>query len=273
MLFVVLLFAAGIGCAIALASAEAAQSSAEKLASDGNLVVTTDVSGWITAGKRELRANSMPPTGAMLGPFLMEFYPCDKGYQAHSWDDVSVEERMLANGYEILDENGQSYSPKKKVEPLTKIAMVLNSFYLKHGRLPSTSQELYDWILDRRRESYESGKSKGDFETFAEYEANFIESVTSPVTGKPIEWNHQNFSRGNAFVTVLNLNPEALSYQQKTWVEAVENGPIIGSVIRTDANGADNTVFLYFRAYGESGVLVESFLQLQYEKLPAHTAS
>ena len=259
------------GCVKTQNSAEARQSADSSTTQNNNNDEQLESKNWSFDNTKELHSGFPIIADDVSKIPVYEYCPCDKGYQAKSWDEVTIAERMLAIGYEKLDPNGDSFSPPMKVRPMQTIASVLKSYYLKNGAIPETSQELYDWYLNRNRKWYEEGHTGGKFDTYKDFAASFLESVTSPVTGKLIEWNHQNFSRGNAFVTIVNANPTALENHISLWKGSLENHHIDGA--RTNEEGLSNTVFVYYRAYGESGVLVEKINLSQYTDMSssAHT--
>ena len=161
---------------------------------------------------------------------------------------------MFANGYEVVGERGDSTEHSKVYHPLETIGHVLKSYYLQNRSLPESSQELIDWELERVKKWFEEGLLEdGQYESYDAFEAHFLASLISPVTGKLIEWNHADFSRGNGFVTIMNADPKALEMVTGRWLETLERQPIKG--VKTGHEDIENTVFIYYRAYGESGIL------------------
>jgi len=92
--------------------------------------------------------------------------------------------------------------------------------------------------LEYYRSKYPSGSVQQKFE----------ELYTSPVTGKPIEVNHPEFSRGNAYVHILTQ--EEVSF-------LVSYDKALGMYFEDDRGEKNAVPCVYVRIYGEKGVLVE----------------
>ena len=148
---------------------------------------------WSIIGKQELPTTRTPGTA---DPFA-EFYPCDAEVQADSFDKLSAAERMLAIGYKVSGGEKGPYSRYDHgVKPVSFMADFIGQFYFRNGRMPVSTEEMFRYMDEQ------SGRVDS---------AGLYQLLVSPVTVKPLEWNHESFSRGNAFITVINDNPEALS--------------------------------------------------------------
>lgn len=73
----------------------------------------------------------------------------------------------------------------------------------------------------------------------------FVMEFLSPVTGKPLEYKHQNFSRGNAFISYLNIIPEAMKVIKTTAYDDPKMNP-------------DRFHWFFVRLYGERGIVYEN---------------
>ena len=233
--------------------AHTGQASANSTGNEVNDTTSLFSPVWSSENKRVARVTGRPGMG-----YYEEFYPCDVGLQAHSWDDVSIEEKMLAWGYEILDENGESFDTPVMVHPLEVIGSLLSMYFKENGSLPESSQELFDWELERVKKWFEKGLLEDAiYESFDSFEAHFLTSLISPVTGELIEWNNLDFSRGNVFVTVINDHPQALEAARERYTESWNARPEDERSRKPGPDRLDDATFVYMRAYGESGVLGE----------------
>ena len=230
--------------------ANTAQASANSASNEDNDTSSLFSPVWSSENKVVGRDFGVPPT---LSPYS-EFYPCDVGLQAVSWNDVSIEERMLAFGYQILDDQGNLLDKRKSVEPLVLVGNLLMNYYEQNGQLPDSSEALYDWSINRWQGFYEDGYTDKKPE---EYAAELAEKLTSPVTGKLIEWNHQEFSRGNAFVTIVNANSDALEFARSDYLSHWHERTAEERARAPGPDRIEDAVFVLYRAYGEEGVLRE----------------
>ncbi|MEP0813790.1 MAG: hypothetical protein HRF49_03875 [bacterium] len=207
-------------------------------------------SGWNFKDKQEIPLNRPP---GISGPYD-KIYPCSASLQTNHFAELSVEERMLVNGYELLD-NGKSFKPMKVRKPVCNLAGWIAHFYYSKGRMPQSTEELFEHLDEL------DGKET-DF-------IDLYESIISPVTGKPLEWNHAEFSPGNAFITVINADPAALEIAQDDYSKMIaEQGssPPEGVKLAFDINAPRDRIFVYSRIYGTSGVVDYSIDTFEWPK-------
>ena len=185
---------------------------------------------------KEIPGETSPePSSDILG----KIYPCDRKVQSEMWSDLKSEERMLASGYEVVNETGQSFKPKKIVYIAKNLIDLLASYYFEKGCEPKDREELLAFGMEKAvNQKFESEEERNAAC------AEFLQGLVSPVTGKLIEWDHQNFSAGNAFVAVANDNPTAMKEIAKLAQTA--------GLSSTELAGAVN---IYVRLYGKSGVI------------------
>lgn len=230
--------------------------SASDTASGDSTGISKGSSSFSLADKREIQPTRKPAIS-----FYEQYFPCDRDMQAEYWADVSPAERMLVHGYEQLDENGDSYEKPYYIRPIQTLANMILKYYFIHDRMPSSTEDLWQFYLEYFGEAYaEQGVTEEDFRKA------FIKTITSPVTGEPVEWNHQEFSRGNAFITVLNDNPEALALAESDWSELWENRVKVpvDSESPCKHDGLGKRIHIYMRVYGETGVLDNSDISAQW---------
>ncbi len=174
-----------------------------------------------------------------------KFYPCNKYCQTMDVDNLNIEEKMLVFGYELLDNNDEPFDPPKIFNPLSMLSNMIIKYYVVHGTMPKTSDDLFGCFYLCSNEMFvKSGKTKEDARN------EFDKSITSPVTGEPIIWDNMEFSAGNAFVTVMNDNKEAFAYAKESFVKMFDTYP---ELQRPMDEGL--TIFLYYRVYGTDGVI------------------
>ena len=204
--------------------------------------------------KREI-----PPRRPPAADGYAQYYPCDKGMQANGWAFLTPRERMLANGYEELDETGNPYKPAKTHRPVYLVASMLATAYHAHRTIPKNVHELA-----------ECAKSMGlGGDGLEEY---FAEMLTSPVTGEVIDWNCPNFSAGNAFVTIINENKDAYKLAEERLAEAMK-GHDDDSRLNVPKVPAKDKIHVYIRVYGNSGVIDNCKEYLEWGEAPGSASN
>ena len=204
------------------------------------------VAAFTLNGKCEIGPRREPATGG-----LEEFYPCDKELRAGGWPAMTPRERMLANGWEELKENGQPYDPPKQHYPVHKLVSMMANYYHHFGKIPTNVDDLVACgnacIGDKAAEyGVEDMNLKSYFE----------ENLISPVTGEALTWNNPNFSAGNVFVTVVDENPGALqkvdAFHSQIAKQINATSKLGGDFRADDSN---DRFYIYVRVYGTSGVI------------------
>ncbi len=181
-----------------------------------------------------------------------EFYPCDKGLETANWNDMTDKERMLALGYEILEKDGKALDKPAVIRPVMMASNLIMKYYLVHQKAPESIEQLWECYYSCVGKAY---SDLGHNET--EVREAFNESLTSPVTGKLLEWDHQNFSRGNAYITIVNENPDALEVAEEDWQRCCQNRPTDPENPSKLIDLSDTAIVLhmYCRVYGETGII------------------
>lgn len=204
--------------------------------------------------QKKLLASEFNPIGPESDPYS-ELIPYDVEKEADYWVDLTVEERMLANGYELLDESGESFKPYPRfVNIPAAVHKAVLRFYVENGRNPVNSDELYIWQVGKIIEPQLEGKKRYDINGAL---SDYFTYLTSPVTGKLIEIDNPNFNRGNIYVTAMNDKPEMLAIRgdlevssnfAKRYPEVIEKREKYGGLKYSS----------YCRVFGETGVLFHS---------------
>lgn len=88
-------------------------------------------------------------------------------------------------------------------------------------------------------------------------EGAFISFVTSLITGKPMEFNHKEFSPGNAYIVRIS-DPKLISILQNQQRQARKNSKLGPS----KRPAVEEMSYYYYRLYGQSGILAESFTSI-----------
>ncbi|MCD6118572.1 hypothetical protein J7K50_01910 [bacterium] len=212
--------------------------------------------GFDLTNKKLLKVD-YPPSGPWGDPYG-EIIPYDCERQANNWDDLSVEEQMLGCGYEILDENGDSYEPRpRRVNIASRFEVGLLTFYQKHGRNPVNADEYLEWRIS----AIMTSPQPEGYEQYDVQEAldNLFSRLTSPVTGQLIEWDNPNFSPGNIYVRVVNDIPEAKKITDERHQRTLENHPEIKAKMDS-GNYEDDVVYCVItRIFGKTGVIRSRF--------------
>jgi len=126
--------------------------------------------------------------------------------------------------------------------PLWTVVRLYRRFYEKHGRAPENTWEL---IRDTRYgEVLLKGSAPRTGDTLENPE--LFRSVISPVTGKLIEFTHEELSPGNMWIAVVDK--ETLDKVAEKWVGV---GPEGEPLPMTKFEG---TIY-YYRAYGHKGII------------------
>lgn len=236
-------------CGIAFAQANGAGGFPEYSIEEARYLIRSVPDGFSLENKV---ATPIPDGQIPTDLIFKELFPCNAGLQAMLWDKLTTEERMLVWGYEELKPDGSHFEPPRRIMPVTQLGSMLSTFYQKHGRLPVDNEELYLCLVDMINKSAQFDSSINRIEAIK----NALERMKSPVTGKLIEWNHEGFSPGNAFITNMNDNPDQLSAAaasfnaSRTGRESEYFGPYPDSL-----NPETDMMFVNHRAYGYSGVL------------------
>lgn len=210
---------------------------------------------WSMEGKREIATNR----GGPGMPILEEFYPTDTPMQADSWEPFSPEERMLAIGYEALKNPGTADEEWEVIQPIRFLIHYISSYYHEFGRSPKSNEEMVSsWTEYIRKQ----GAFDGTGYTEEKFRKWFYRLIMSPVTGKPIEWNHPEFSRGNAYIAIINEIPEAYEKAEEMRIQSSER-------VNREAHANDPSrridpyrkldhVHVFVRVYGETGIIDHS---------------
>jgi hypothetical protein len=203
-------------------------------------------------GKRELNLERDPAVCDYA-----KYYPCDVSLQSDIWSTLTVQERMLAKGYELVDNDGVSFSPKKEINPVRALAGMIACYYNVHGKMPESTDEIWKCIEDMlvKQDSLDRPVS--------EVKKEFYDSIISPVTGKVIEWNKESFSRGNAFVTVMNDNQEAIAEAEERYGKLAEMMPPRPEGA-TLPKKIQKKIHVMARIYGETGMLDSFVMVFEY---------
>lgn len=193
------------------------------------------------------------PLNAGRGPSrngYEEFFPGGMTLEADSWNGLSKHERLLALGFEVAREDGTSFKSPYTVRPVHTLAAMLEKYYLIYEKLPANMDDLFECYYHCVKDSYDKqGIGKEEVKEI------FLSSVTSPVTGKPLEWNHPEFSKGNAYITLINENPDALNKAMEEWQTIWETKPDAPEGYEWKDDPEAKFTFVYCRIYGETGVL------------------
>jgi hypothetical protein len=220
---------------------------AESVSSNSNIPART-ISQFDLDGKREVGASTEPG----LCNFE-KFYPCDVTLQSEIWSTLTVQERMLAKGYEFVDENGASYDPKRLVDPVRNLSSMIACYYNLHSKMPESTDEIWNCI-----ENMMADREPLD-RPISEIKKEFYDSLISPVTGRLIEWDKPSFSRGNAFITVMNDNSDALGEVEIRYANLSDQFPEKPAGNPRPANATGKKVHVMARIYGETGI-IDSFV-------------
>lgn len=179
-----------------------------------------------------------------------EFFPGGMALESDSWDSLSQRERLLALGFEVAREDGTSYKTPYTVRPVHTLAAMLEKYYLMYDKLPGSIDDLFECYYHCVKDAYDKqGIGKEEVKEI------FLSSITSPVTGKPLEWNHPDFSKGNTYITLINENPNALTRAMEEWQEIWENKPEAPEGYDWKEDSEAKFTFVYCRIYGETGVI------------------
>ena len=207
--------------------------------------------GFNLANKRLLESRGFPPGGPISDPFK-EIIPYDCELQADSWAKLSVEERMLAIGYEILSENGESYEPYPKQVRLPHMILgAMAQFYTQHERNPKSADELLEWRVSNIMAPVPEGYEPYDVQEALD---NQFSLLTSPVTGRLVEFDDPNFSPGNIYVTVMNDKPDMVEIEQKYEAEMNYEKNYPEAFEKRKKYGGE-PIYSYYRVFGQTGVI------------------
>ena len=218
------------------------------IASSNSNDLEKTVSQFDIVGKRELDVNTEPSLCQ-----YEKYYPCDVSLQSEIWSTLTVQERMLAKGYELIDEDGVSYNPKRSIDPIRNLSSLIACFYNSHSRMPESTDEIWNCI-----EGLMDGHEPLD-KSRSQIKQEFYDSLVSPVTGRLIEWDKQSFSCGNAFITVMNDYTDAFGEAEVRYASIEDQLPekSEGSPVPTNATG--KKIHVMARIYGETGI-IDSFV-------------
>jgi hypothetical protein len=75
----------------------------------------------------------------------------------------------------------------------------------------------------------------------------FLDPYFSPVTGKPLKYDEEAFSRGNMYLRIVT---------QPRVLKSLRKAGMVGK--------GDNTLFVYYRVYGEAELIAEGVMMIQH---------
>ncbi len=209
--------------------------------------------GFDTTGKNALE--SLSPMCPVTGDPFAAVWLYDADIQDTSWANVSLKERMLANGFTSSTNKDNLHQCHNA---LNIVATLLGRYYIDNGKLPDDGDALLVWQLDRLKAPLPEDAPQFDVD---EAVTNLFVDLTSPVTGELINWDRYTFSRGNGFVTVINEDAEANKINNKVEEETAKYSSGNEDKLK-QFEGIDPLRF-YIRAYGETGIL-KCWIATQY---------
>lgn len=175
---------------------------------------------------------------------------------------ITEQEKMLAFGwvnpkaenYWKLDRKGRTeyYDEHRSAEsrgwfhasfnPVWTVVFLYRRFYEKQGRAPQNTWELirdgwYGEVVLTGKASATGGKLDN---------TELLLPITSPVTGKLIEFGHEELSPGNMWITIVDK--KTLDKVAEDWVGV---GPGASRLPMTEFEG----IIYYYRVYGYEGII------------------
>jgi len=156
------------------------------------------------------------------------------------WRLDSLGKREYLDKHPTPEGRGWVYS---QYNPAWTTVFLYHYFYQKHGRTPASM-----WELIRDRECGRlllSGEAVEQPERYLKY--------ISPVTGKFIEFTHEELSPGNMWITVVA--PEVMKKVADRWVGTGTKGEPV------PMTGFSGTIY-YYRVYGYEGIIRTGMLEV-----------
>jgi hypothetical protein len=239
--------------------------------------------------KREVKPSALPNPNA-----LPELYPCDAALQSQTWQFLSPAERMLANGFEVLDEAASPLDPPFTVNPIRDIAEQIALYYKYNGAMPNANKALVELAApgmdtgDDLIEFVQGAILMGEASPAVE---NYDLLWKNPYTGAPIAYDKEAHSPGDCFIAIVNLHPQGAAAVAKYRAKlegkpAAQTGGMGGGMMMSEssepqkrpaeaaaaeipADDPSNPIVVYVRIYGKTGVLTSYVFAVPREDAPA----
>lgn len=247
-ILVVLIVFVTVSCNYGTKQESVSSTRGDTIASSSSPDQSKSTSRFDILGKKELHTDRNPAVCDYA-----KYYPCDATLQSEYWVTMTVEERMLAKGYEFVQDDGSSYNPKREVNPVRNLVGMIACYYNKYGKMPESTDDIWTCAA-------ELIETQGTLDKpISQIKKEFYDSLVSPVTGSLIAWDKQSFSRGNAFITVMNNNPDAITEAEVRYANLSDMLPEKPANAPFPANATGKTIHMMARVYGETGIL-DSFV-------------
>jgi hypothetical protein len=158
---------------------------------------------------------------------------------------------------------------KPHAGPFDYTGNLISAIAAYHSTRQITSSDLIKaWVGPSAYEAAEDASNAFTEEELSRWLAkNFLIQVASPITGKPFEPDHREFSRGNGFVTVIT-DKDDIAKLKSAVINAgmfIDNSAYAKVPEGYDWSALDNCTWCYYRIYGNKDVIAEGVVFCEWD--------
>lgn len=160
---------------------------------------------------------------------------------------------------------------KSHAGPFDYTGNLISAIAAYHRQKQITSSDLIKaWVGPAAYEAgQDASKAFTDEELSRWLAKNFLIQVASPITGKPFEPNHREFSRGNGFVTEIT-DKEDIAKLKAAVIHAgmfIDNSDYAMAPKNYDWSELNTCTWCYFRIYGNKDVIAEGVTFCEWDSV------